>query len=73
MITLDFLLRTHGSTALLQPLSGAGKEWLDLNVTYDAWQIWAGAIAVQPRYVEDLLAGIAASGLTVAGIIDTIH
>jgi hypothetical protein len=70
-VGIDFLLRKHGSTVLLQPISGAGKGWLDLNVTHDSWRIWGGAVA--PCFVEDLLAGIAASGLTVAGITDTIH
>jgi hypothetical protein len=60
----DIRFENHGSIALLIPLSVAGQEWLDENVDPDA-QTWGGGIAVEPRYVDDILLGVLTADLGV--------
>ena len=47
----------HGSIAVVQPLTGAAREWIDEHVAADAlW--WGGGLVVEPRYLDNLLAGM---------------
>ena len=48
----------HGSIALVKPLDDDARQWLLDNVSDDA-QWWAGALVVEPRYLDGLLAGFA--------------
>lgn len=69
----DFLLTRHGSLALLEPLTPAGEEWAGDNLIHPETQLWGRAIVIEPRYVADILVGIAGDGLDVASIYRTIH
>jgi hypothetical protein len=61
----DFSLTNHGSIFTFRPLTDAARDWLEENLDEDApW--WAGAVAVEPRYAYDLVAGIQADGLNIA-------
>jgi hypothetical protein len=61
--TKDFNVENHGSIILLWPLTTAASEWITDHIPEDA-QVFGNAIVVEPRYIEDILAGITADGLT---------
>ena len=48
----------------LRPVTDAGREWLDENVSDDA-QWFGGALVVEPRYVADIVVGMRQDGLEV--------
>jgi hypothetical protein len=60
---MDIQVEDHGSIALLRPLTDAGETWLQNNCHSEPWQWWAGALAVEPRYLEAIAIGIAEDGL----------
>lgn len=47
-----FTLENHGSLVLVRPLDTDAREWLAAN-TGGRW--FGGALAVEPRFVENLL------------------
>jgi hypothetical protein len=61
----DFDLHDHGSIVVLVPRSAAAAEWRAEHLPEDAME-WAGGVAIERRYVPDILDGIAGDGLTVA-------
>lgn len=62
MLRFDFELSHHGSIVLLQPLSAAGREWIETHLPEDRLT-YAGAVAIEPRYLLDIFHGIADAGL----------
>ena len=60
----DILLENHGSVYLFRPMSKIGRVWIDENVEDDA-QLFGGALVVEPRYVNDLAAGMQNDGLQI--------
>jgi hypothetical protein len=62
--TADFVFANHGSVCILTPISDAGKAWADAHLPEDAGR-WGGGTVIEPRYVGDILAGIAADNLEV--------
>ncbi len=59
---LDINIGNHGSLFLLTPLTPTGREWVDEHLPEDA--LWFGnGVAVEPRYVEAILQGMADDGL----------
>lgn len=48
-------VENHGSIMLVRPDDDYEKEWLKEN-TDGQW--WSGALVVEPRYVNSLLAGL---------------
>lgn len=62
---MDFTLSGGGTIYLLRPVSAEAREWVDAHIPEDA--SWLGnAVAVEHRYVEDIVDGILNDGLTVA-------
>ncbi len=60
----DLLVQGGGSVYLLRPTSRKGCRWLKEHIPADAtW--FAGALAVEHRYVSDILAGAIRDGLKV--------
>ena len=60
----DFEFYDHGSIVILVPLSEEAHDWVDDNLGEDV--LWYGrGIAIEPRYVGDILEGITGDGLTV--------
>lgn len=55
------------SVYVLIPRSQAGQDWLDENIGQDAMS-WGGGLVVEHRYLEAILEGMAADGLTPADI-----
>ena len=64
MTTYDFSVSNHGSIFLLQPLTFAGRAWVEEHVDPDHQQ-WAGGVVVEHRYIGDIVAGIINDGLGV--------
>jgi hypothetical protein len=60
----DFTFSFHGSLWLLTPLSQNAIRWIEEHLSEDA-QVLGHSIAVEPRYVDPIVAGIEGDGLTV--------
>lgn len=61
---IDVMVENHGSVFVFQPLSPAGREWIDQNVGDDAQWI-GGGLAVENRYARELAQGMLDAGLRV--------
>lgn len=61
---VDFHLIDHGSIALLDPLSDDALAWCARHLPDDAPR-WGSAYAVEARYVDDIVEGIAGGGLVI--------
>jgi hypothetical protein len=59
----DILVENHGSVVLLRPLTAPARQWIGENV--DVRQGLGDAIAVEPRYVANIVRGAIADGLRV--------
>lgn len=60
----DFQVQNHGSLVLLKPVTDDADRWVEEYIDSSA-QRWAGAVVVEPRYIQPILAGIADAGLSV--------
>ncbi|MDD5007293.1 MAG: hypothetical protein PHC68_02685 [Syntrophorhabdaceae bacterium] len=58
-----FEVRDEGSVVLITPLSKLARELTEENVQLEAWQWFGGGFAVEHRFADDLLCGIADAGL----------
>jgi hypothetical protein len=56
-----FSITDHGSLVLVRPLTDDCRAWLEANVS-DESQWFGGALVVEPRYLIDLVAGLADEG-----------
>ena len=65
MNSIDALVSGHGSIYLVRPMSDAANAWIDENVQGDA-QWFGHSLAVEHRYILDLIDGMQASGLNLA-------
>lgn len=61
---MDFELTDHGSVSLLRPITDEAREWIDENIGDDAQWLGRG-LAIEHRYVGDIVEGILNDGLTV--------
>ena len=59
MTTTDFSL-----DLALEPRSNEARIWAAEHLPLDA-QVWGNSIAIEPRYVPDIVAGFQQEGLTV--------
>jgi hypothetical protein len=62
---MDFELSGGGTIYLLRPKTDEAREWTNFNIPDDA-QWLGGAVAIEHRYVGDIVEGILADGLTVS-------
>jgi hypothetical protein len=59
----DFTLSGGGTIYLLRPITDAARDWVDQHIPDDA--MWLGGqVAIEHRYVDDILDGITAEGLS---------
>jgi hypothetical protein len=63
----DFRVTYHGTVTTVTPLSDRCREWLEENVEIEPWQRFGNAIAVEPRYVEQLAEAMIEEGLVMEG------
>lgn len=61
---MDFTIENCASVILLRPLTPAAKQWLTDHMPDDA-QYFGDAVAIEPRYLEDVVDGLTNDGLTV--------
>jgi hypothetical protein len=61
---LDVAVEDHGSLWLFRPLTEDAKIWIDDNVQ-DAALWFGGALAVEARFVQEMVEGMLADGLEV--------
>jgi hypothetical protein len=59
----DFTVTNHGGIALLYPATPAATAWCECFLPEDSTML-GHSYAVEPRYVEGILSGIAYEGLT---------
>lgn len=64
-MTADFDLTNHGSIVLLKPMSQEAHDWALNHLPEDA-QMFGNAYVIEPRYVDDIVAGFTEEGLTYA-------
>lgn len=60
----DFRVSGGGSLYILSPLTEAARDWVAEHIGDDA-QTFGGGIAVEHRYIGDIVDGIQCDGLTV--------
>lgn len=61
----DLRVQDAGSVFLLHPASDAGQDWLDENLGGDEVQRLGNAVAVEHRYILDIVDGAKGDGLVV--------
>lgn len=61
---IDFDWRDHGSVHVLIPRTPDAKRWVHANIPDDA-QWFAGGVAVEARYIHDIVDGIILDGLSI--------
>jgi hypothetical protein len=62
----DFHVENHGSIFLLRPLTDSAKSWVEEHIGEDnGFQPYWPTVAIEPRYVENIVDGIQNDGLVV--------
>ena len=61
----DVRTRDEGSIILITPISPEAKAWVSENVQLEGWQWFGNSFSCEPRYVDDLIAGMQDAGLEV--------
>ncbi len=62
---VDVLVADHGSILILHALTAAAKDWVDHNLPEDAQRWGSDGVVVEPRYVDTILDGMQADGLSI--------
>lgn len=66
MELMDFEIVNGGSVSLIVPLTRDGRRWLRESIGEDALYLGQG-LAVEARYLGQIVEGILFSGLTIVG------
>jgi len=62
---MDLHVINEGSIFLVEPITPAGKQWLEESVITSDTLTWGRAIVVEHRYIRDIVDGARADGLEV--------
>ncbi len=67
MTAHDFTIQDGGSVIILHPCNDAARSFIDdhLYDDDDTPQWWGGGVVIEPRYLGDILEGIAECDLTI--------
>jgi hypothetical protein len=65
-VKVDLRFEHHGSVVLIRPLTPEGRDWIETNVETEGWQWFGGAVAAEPRYIENVVLGAVEAGLVVS-------
>ena len=60
----DVMVTNRGSIVTLTLLTKEAKDWVSENIPDDA-QYFGGQLVVEPRYVDNVIAGMEGDGLVV--------
>jgi len=63
-MVMDFDFTPHGTLCLLMSLTTEAQTWVDDFIGSKAMR-WAGAVVIEPRYVDTILNAIDEDGLTI--------
>ena len=66
MKTSDVIVENHGSLFVIQPLTAAGREWIEENVQSEPYQWLGGGLCVEHRFAAGLVNGMIDAGLKVS-------
>jgi hypothetical protein len=61
----DFRIMHHGTISTVTPLTNRCKAWLDEKVEAEGWQWFGDQLAVEPRYVDQVVEGMIEDGLMI--------
>lgn len=61
-IEIDFRVVNHGSVVIIEPVTEAAQEWVDISIDPTA-QWWGRGFVAEPRYVANIIAGVEEAGL----------
>jgi len=61
----DVQIENSGNILLVTPLTPAARQWVEENVSIESWQWQGGSVAVEPRCLDNLVAGMKKAGLKV--------
>jgi len=62
----DVTIINGGSVVLLRPQTDAAREWVEENIGQDnGYQPYWPTVAVEARYVDDILVGMQSDGLEI--------
>jgi len=64
-VSADFHVTDVGSVVMVEPVTDDARAWCARHLPDDA-PMWGNSYAVEPRFVEDILVGIHAEGLSYA-------
>lgn len=64
---MDFTVTDHGSIFLLRPNSAEAKAWISDHLQVEQYQMFGEAVAVEHRYIGDILEGVHGADLTFEG------
>lgn len=63
---MDFTLQNDGSICILRPHTPRAVVWVERNIGEDnGFQPYYPAVVIEPRYLEDIVIGIHAAGLSI--------
>jgi hypothetical protein len=66
MASPDVSLAFHGSIALITPLTDVAQTWVSDHLEHEESLYWCGAVVVEPRYLDPIVAGMADDGLVIS-------
>lgn len=60
---MDVSMENLGTIGIIQPLTLAGREWIDKNIATEDWQWMGGGLVCEPRMMNDIAKGMVNDGL----------
>ena len=67
---VDFRVTGGGSIYVLTPIPETAHTWIDQHLQYDSWQMCGGGVAVDHRYIADIVGILKHDGFVVHGADD---
>lgn len=61
----DFIISDHGSAAMLTPRTDEARDWINATLEPEPWQWLGGGVAIEPRYLPQIVEGLIEEGYTV--------
>jgi hypothetical protein len=63
----DFVVENHGSIFLLKPRTATARSWVQEHIGDNGFQPYFPTVAVEHRYLPDIVRGIEAEGFVIRG------
>jgi hypothetical protein len=62
----DVEVENHSTVALLRANTPEATDWIEEHCFSESWQYMGSALAVEPRYLPPIIAGLREDGFTVS-------